>query len=1060
MPRHASRDSVHPTTCRLLGRLLATVFGALSALEGAHGQATIDAPRAVVLDGRTFHIPSGMELVRAADRSLVERPISADYDHLGRLYVSESSGANDRVQVQLEQLPHRILRLIDVDGDGRFDQRTVFADKMMFPEGVLWRKGSLYVAAPPQIWKLTDSDNDGVADQREVWFDGQTLTGCANDLHGPYLGRDGWIYWCKGAFAEQHYALNGRPWATRAAHIFRRRPEGGPIEPVMTGGMDNPVELVFTPEGERIFNTTFLQHPAGGRRDGLIHAIYGGVYGKEHGVLSGHPRTGPLMPVLQHLGPAAPSGLAWLESDYFGESQRGAVLTSCFNLHKITSTTLTPRGATFEATTHDFLSSDDLDFHPTDVLENPDGSLLIVDTGGWYKLCCPTSQLHKPDILGGLYRLQQEKPTAAAEETDFLGAALNWTNPEPAELALRLGDSRPAVRRRTLEQIAGSQDQKTQVRELLRVLQHHGGPMAAHRRDVVWALTRIATSSAREALRFALQDDDDGVVQAAVHSLSVLRDRDSRAAIERLLARRKAPHLQRVAAEAIGRLGDSQSIPALLQALQSSELDRVLQHSLTYALIELADADGLRRGLASPSAQVRQAAFIALDQASSELLERDDVLSALDDEDESVREIAWSALQRREAWRGAFLERLREAWRAADTESALRKVQARTAASLDLPACQQMLTSLLQPDAGNPAPLKVATTIAEMVAATGPALEDSPLLPTITQQISDARLRGPWLRALESSTKLRPAADLAATLERLAAQETAPAEQRLQALLVLSRGDHLVLDEATFAFLTGQLEPRQTVRIRTLAADALQLAKLSTPQLELLLQQVAKAGPLELSALVGLYRNVRQAELAHSFLAALSRNNVVASLDQRLLNETLTALPKESRSRAEALQNSIVQANQAQWGKLESVLPLEGDPRNGQRIFQSERAACSACHKLGYVGGEVGPDLRRIGAIRSDRDLLESILFPSASLVRSFEPETLQLSDGRVFSGVCRDQGDFVLVYLDANKTVRVAQRDIESRQPSPVSIMPAGLDKLLSDQELADLVAFLKSAN
>ncbi len=153
-----------------------------------------------------------------------------------------------------------------------------------------------------------------------MWFDGKTLTGCANDLHGPYLGRDGWFYWCKGAFDKQIYERPGKPpLVTRASHIFRARPDGSGIESVMTGGMDNPVDVVFTPGGERLMSCTFFQHPGGGQRDGLIHAIYGGVYGKDHDPVHEHVWTSPeLMPVLSHLGPAAPAGLALYESAEFG----------------------------------------------------------------------------------------------------------------------------------------------------------------------------------------------------------------------------------------------------------------------------------------------------------------------------------------------------------------------------------------------------------------------------------------------------------------------------------------------------------------------------------------------------------------------------------------------------------------------------------------------------------------------------------------------------------------------------------------------------------------------
>src|SRR6478672_9126306 len=216
-------------------------------------------------------VPPGFEIERVAGPPLVNRPIVADFDEAGRLYVADSSGSNDPVQKQLADKPHRIVRLEDTDGDGKFDKRIVFADHMMFPEGAMFLDGSLYVSAPPSIWKLTDTDNDGVADERVEWFKGGTLTGCANDLHGPYAGPDGYIYWCKGAFAEQTHEVNGHEWKSKAAHIFRCRPDGTGLEPVITAGMDNPVDVAFMPDGEMILSGTYFN--GNPRHDGLAHAV-------------------------------------------------------------------------------------------------------------------------------------------------------------------------------------------------------------------------------------------------------------------------------------------------------------------------------------------------------------------------------------------------------------------------------------------------------------------------------------------------------------------------------------------------------------------------------------------------------------------------------------------------------------------------------------------------------------------------------------------------------------------------------------------------------------------
>src|SRR5207245_6307374 len=110
----------------------------------------------VTLNGHTFTVPAGFTVELVAGPPLVNRPITADFDEQGRLYVSDSSGTNDKVQVQLEKKPHRVLRLADADGSGAFHRASVFADKLMFPEGTLWHHGSLYISAPPSIRTPTD----------------------------------------------------------------------------------------------------------------------------------------------------------------------------------------------------------------------------------------------------------------------------------------------------------------------------------------------------------------------------------------------------------------------------------------------------------------------------------------------------------------------------------------------------------------------------------------------------------------------------------------------------------------------------------------------------------------------------------------------------------------------------------------------------------------------------------------------------------------------------------------------------------------------------------------
>ncbi len=626
----------------LAGSCVAMILIAL-VLPGAQGS---------VQSGPTFTVPPGFEVERVAGPPLVDRPITADFDEEGRLYVGDSSGSNDKVEKQLADRPHRIVRLEDTNGDGRFDKSVVFADKMMLPEGTMWFDGSLYVAAPPSIWKLTDTDGDGVADRREEWFRGETLTGCANDLHGPYLGPDGWIYWTKGAFAQQTHERPGKPsLVTRAAHIFRRRPGDSTIESVMTGGMDNPVDVAFTPTGERILSATFLEHPQAGRRDALVHAIYGGVYGKPHAVLDGHKRTGDLMPVMCELGPAVPAGLTRYASRGFGADYRDNFFAAMFNLRKVTRHVLEPNGATFKSRDIDFLASDDRDFHPTDVVEDADGSLVVIDTGPWYKLCCPTSQLAKPEVLGAIYRVRRKGAPAPG---DPRGRRLAWNTMTPAAMTKLLDDERPAVQSRALQQFGKSGT--AAVPALAEVLSASRSVEA--RRNAVWALTRIESAQAREAVRVALGDRDEGVRRVAIYSVGLWRDG---AALPRLVEALKSgqPAVQRVAAEALGRVGDTRAVPDLLAA-SASPMDRVLEHSLTYAVIEINDsAATVAAGLHATAARSRRAALIALDQMDGGQLKPESVVPLLDSADPVLKDTAWWIAARHPEWGAALAEFLK-----------------------------------------------------------------------------------------------------------------------------------------------------------------------------------------------------------------------------------------------------------------------------------------------------------------------------------------------------------------------------------------------------------------
>jgi len=1015
-------------------------------------------------NGHTFHLPDGFTIELVAGPPLVNRPISADFDEQGRLYVTDSSGSNDPLEKQLKEKPHRVMRLEDVDGDGCFDRSTVFADRMMFPEGCLWFNGSLYVAAVPSIWKLTDTNDDGQADRREEWFQGKTVTHCGNDLHGPYLGPDGWIYWCKGAYAKQIYERVGKPpFVTRAAHIFRCRPDAprdpatgsvltSAIEPVMTGGMANPVDVTFTPGGERVFTTTFVVHPAGGLRDGLVHAVYGGVYGQQRDALNGHKRTGDLMPVMQHLGAAAPCGLTRYESSVFGDAYRDDLFACLFNMRKVTHHRLVPDGATFKTEIQDFLVSDNVDFHPTDVLEDADGSLLVVDTGGWYKLCCPTSQLWKPDILGAIYRIRR---TDAVSVPDPRGVSFDWPALSVKALSQLLDDRRPAVQHRAIAELARRGRQSISV--LAQSL--HPARSDETRLNAVWALTRVDAVDARAAVRGALHDDNETVRQAAIHSVSIWRDREATGSLINVL-RSSSVQNRRVAAEALGRIGDASAVPELLAASGEGP-GRVLEHSLTYALIEIADANSVRAFLDATNAHTRRAALIALDQMDGRTLQPNTIVPLLSAKNAGIKDTAAWIVDHHSDWGSAlcsyFAERIRDTELPPNKRNVLTNRMARFASDASV---QQLMAQSL---ADRQLPISSKRVVLQSMAKSG--LKELPkvwaksvasLLASNQPQLEQDAVTA--LRSLLAAKQTDDA--LATALLAIGLDSTKPPELRLDALATVPGGIHS-MDPKLFAFVTQHLDQQFPVSVRATATEVLVRARLKAAQLITLADRLKTVSPLDIEPLLKAFRRSSADSVGLALVAGLKQSSARSALRVETLKPQLVRFSQPVQAHAAelyAMMNEEIAGQRARLEELLTTLPA-GDMRHGQAVFRSSKASCSACHSIGYLGGNVGPDLTRIARIRTERDLLEAIAFPSASLVRSFEPVAVVTVSGKVYNGLIRsDTSDTLVLATGPNKEARIPRDEVDQMLPSKISIMPTGLDKQLTPQELADLLAFLET--
>ncbi len=969
-----------------------------------------------------MHVPEGYSVEKVAQPPLVQHPVLATFAPDGRLFVAESGGSNDKFDVLSKTLPGSIRVLHDTDNDGRFDKSTIFADLLSEPAGVAYYRGAVYVAAPPYFWKLLDVDNDGVADERIDLLQGQYVS--KSGFYGPFLGPTGRFFWTTPQTSHEIRRPDGTLVSKgRRAMVLTTRTDGSDLHWYAGGGMANHVELAFSSEGD-MFGTVPLLY-RNPRRDALIHWVYGGSYFSRRFVEHEFPYTGELLGHVVDLGHVAPSGVMRSRS---GQFDKDTYFLCEFNTHRVMKITMKKAGSTYTGTAEPFLFSEHNDVHFTDVLEDADGSLLAIDTGGWYVKGCPTSQVAKPNIEGAIYRVRRRDAVVAA---DPRGLKVTYDD------VTLLDDPRFTVRDRALDAFAERGD----VAPLRGALSSSSTRL---RRNAVWALSRIANDEARTAIVGALGDPSESVRQAAAHACGKLQEPRAVPALIEMLD--GTPHLQRAAATALGRIGDEAAVPALLAQL-ADPVDRMLQHALIYALIEI-DAEGpTAAAIGQSDVAIQRAALIASDEMQHGKLSASQVTPLLVHENEALRKAAFRVTRRHPEWAESVAAALNGYL---NTPGRVRMARETILTSIHHEAFQTLVSDSLE--RADP-PTRQA--LLEIIAASGitapPEAWAQQILAALSSDAPDAAI------AAAETLRLKIFLPL---LKAIGLDEDRMLPVRLSASIARLRIDPR-LDSETFEFVLDEADSAIPSTESLLAVQVLGTAKLTREQLLELTDLVSELGPVELPTLLTAFMKSNDPDVGRALLAALDESGGLQAINVQNLAKIVANYPTEVRDGAMALINRVADESQlddVRRQRLRSIINDRGNPVAGREVFFG-KGSCHLCHRIDDQGGQVGPNLTLIGQIRNRYDLIESIGLPNATFARGYEPVTVTLKDGTSHIGRFGRETEKQFEIIDAQgKRLIFPHDEIFQVNESRISVMPEGLDRLLTRDELNDLIAYLKS--
>jgi putative membrane-bound dehydrogenase-like protein len=994
--------AIEQFSLRHLGSAFAAGLLTLLALSGfrvaAQDDLAKELPRLKPLEPeaaqKSFHVHAGFHLEPVAVEPLVTDPVSACYDADGRLYVVEMRG-----YPYPEKTPSGgVARLEDRDGDGRFETRTQFLDGLSWLTSVVPYDDGVFIAVAPDIIYAKDTNGDGIADIRKVMFTGFGTENVQGLLNGLLWGPDGWIYGA-GSINVGMVRNLCRPSAAAVSlrgRDFRFKADGSAFEAISGGGQFGHS---FDDWGHR-FSCNNSNH--------VRQIVLPSRYLERDPALNSPPAIldiaveGAAAPVYR-ISPPEPWRVVRTR-------QRAADPAM---VKRLPPTELFATGFFTSATGITIYRGS---AYPPEYR----GNVFVGDVGG--------NLVHRKILTvdGAIYRA-----TRADSGCEFLASTDNWFRPvnfanTPGGTLLILD-----MYRETIEHPASIPEP----------IKKHLDLTSGKDRG---RLYELLSSGTRRRLKPKLSKAQSSEL------VEVLADPDGwwRETAQRLLIERH----------------DRSTVELLRKMVKARPTALARLHALwTLESLESLDPDSLALGLADPEPRIREQAA-----RLSELLIKDDltvrslVMALATDADPMVRfQVAFSlgvvnhdpaaiaalaALAARDAqspWvRTAVLSSL--AGRAVALFQALTK----KAGFLETSAGQVWLDELAYLIGTDRTPRVVDEFLGRLG---GSGLAPDKLMRVVLSVARGRRRAGMPFQTLLDGPAAGKIRDLLAEAARLV-DSAGSVDSRLVAIRLLGLG---AAETARKSF-PDLLDARQPAAVQLAALQALSECFEPAVAARIVAHWKSMSPSVRREAIEVLFS--RSAGIAAVLDSIESRQISSAEIDPARWSQLQNHPDRKLRDRARI----ILGARPATSGDRESriaayrpSLALLGRREQGREVFAK---VCATCHKVEGRGIEVGPDLATVSN-RTPEDLLVRILDPNREVAPNYINYNVATSDGRVMSGMIAEETATTVVLKRAEGAFdRVPRDQIDSIASTGVSLMPEGLEKGLSAQDLADLMAFVLS--